>query len=231
MSLESNCDEIRQIARNEVQNFANEFLPSIEETLHFMEKSKLLESQVKVLETKMTSLRGLIQSSLLQLEQVSKQLDKAKPERSKKGQIIGEYPLRGYSREHGRLCQTSAQKFSRVRKTVDFNGAQLAKKEEEQKDFYAKLQGESSQKENVFEQNMVCRSGKKKTKKNREKAKEKREAAANRLVEKRIKKLERDQRKFEEVVQAKLDVVIDEVQKVSQARKTLKAKPKKVSPE
>lgn len=229
MSFESNCDQLREIARNEVQNFANEFLPSIEETLHFMEKSKMLESQVKLLETKMTSLRGLIQSSMLEIDKVSKQLAKPRPERSKKGQIIGEYPLRGYSREQGRLCQTVSQKFSRPPKTVKFDGAQLAEQEGAQKDFFEKLQGESSKKENVFEQSMPSRSGKKKGKRGKDKNKEKREAAANRLVEKRIKKLERDQKKFEEVVQGKLDIVISEVQKVSLAKRVLKSKPKKVT--
>jgi hypothetical protein len=225
MSIDSNFDQMRQIARNEVQNFAQEFLPSIEETLHFMEKSKLLESQVKVLETKITNMRGLIQSSMIQLEEVTKQLSKKEQPRSKRGQIIGESPSFAFLKQ--KECHKSnCAQMKRNKKVVNFDKKEIEKKSKQEIDFYTKLQGKENEKENKFEQSTVTQWEKKKPKK-----KEKKESLIVKLTEKRIKKLERDQKKFEELVQEKLDLVICEVQKVSIEKKRFKLKQKQVCSE
>jgi hypothetical protein len=216
---------MRQIARNEVQNFAQEFLPSIEESLHFMEKSKLLESQVKVLESKITNMRGLIQSSMIQLEEISKQLPKERKPKSKRGQIIGESPSFAFSKgqTQNRKSGTLNGPKIRYKKSVNFDKEAIKNKSKQEEDFYMKLQREGENKENMGEQSNATVWDK-----SQQKKKQKKDSLKVKQTEKRIKKLERDQKKFEELVQAKLDLVIQEVQKVSLGKKTYKLKQKTV---
>ena len=216
-------ESIQELIRSEIKEFAREFLPSIEESVRSVERTNLLAEQVASLEHKISNMRGLVQGSLVQVEQLNKTFAHNNIEKRRRVQVIGK-KQKARSRE-------PAEKNP-------FDKNILEKEVAMQNDFIRRLYGQKIEdsinnnpvgrtKINAVKEKRFRRSKSRKAVKGISEEK-KRCEIRQRSNEKRIVSLEVNQKMFEEVVTKKLDLVIKEVKKVGLTRK--EKKKSKVSP-
>lgn len=72
MRSDTEYENTREIVREEMQKFAHEFLPGLEETIRFMQKVTVMEKQVESLEIKMGNVKKMLSNSIVHLEELAK---------------------------------------------------------------------------------------------------------------------------------------------------------------
>ena len=191
MNSDSERDDIREIVQQEMKKFAHEFLPGMEETIRFMEKVNLMETQIESLEVKMGNVKNMLQTSITHLEDLAKAVQPTNPRASGNIGTIGQ--AKQYAPRAGSI-------YAKKRDFID----EIERINRDERDFIDRLGLTSNSPTSRRRKNAKC-------------------SKVN--FEKRILKLEAEQVKVQQLLENKLDAMINEVRRAS-GKKQNKAKAK-----